>query len=78
MLPARLLEPLQLHLQQVRQTHQRDLQQGYGSVYLPFALERNYPHADRAWIGVGGRGFDASALPPWGQKNQPSGEGRVW
>jgi integrase len=26
------------------------LNQGYGSVYLPFALERKYPHADRAWI----------------------------
>jgi integron integrase len=50
MLPTRLLEPLQLHLHQVKQTHQRDLQQGYGSVYLPFALERKYPHADRDWI----------------------------
>ncbi|WP_425443616.1 tyrosine-type recombinase/integrase [Stenomitos frigidus] len=30
--------------------HQQDLEQGYGSVYLPFALERKYPHADRAWI----------------------------
>lgn len=27
-----------------------DLDQGYGSVYLPFALERKYPHADKAWI----------------------------
>lgn len=50
MLPASLIEPLQRHLQLVRQLHQRDLEQGYGSVYLPFALERKYPHADRAWI----------------------------
>lgn len=50
MLPASLIEPLQKHLQRVRQLHQRDLEQGYGSVYLPFALERKYPHADRAWI----------------------------
>ncbi len=50
MLPSRLVEPLQTHLQQVRQLHQRDLAQGYGSVYLPFALERKYPYADRSWI----------------------------
>lgn len=50
MLPISLVEPLQSHLQWVRQLHQRDLSQGYGAVYLPFALERKYPHADRAWI----------------------------
>jgi len=50
MLPTSLIEPLQKHLQQVKQLHQRDLEQGFGSVYLPFALERKYPHADRAWI----------------------------
>jgi integrase len=26
------------------------LDQGYGSVYLPFALKRKHPHADRTWI----------------------------
>jgi integron integrase len=50
MLPERLIEPLQAHLQRVKRLHQLDLDQGYGSVYLPFALERKYPHADRAWI----------------------------
>lgn len=50
MLPTSLIEPLQVHLQQVKQLHYRDLDQGYGSVYLPFALERKYPNADRAWI----------------------------
>jgi integron integrase len=50
MLPGSLIAPLQSQLQQVRQLHQRDLDQGDGSVYLPFALERKYPHADRAWI----------------------------
>ncbi|QYO62864.1 integron integrase [Leptolyngbya sp. 7M] len=50
MLPERLIEPLQVHLQRVKRLHQLDLDQGYGSVYLPFALERKYPHADRAWI----------------------------
>ena len=50
MLPESLIEPLQQHLKKARQLHQHDLDQGYGSVYLPFALERKYPNADRAWI----------------------------
>ena len=50
MLPTSLIEDLTLHLQRVRQLHQQDLDRGYGSVYLPFALERKYPHADRQWI----------------------------
>ena len=49
-LPGSLITPLQQHLQTVRRLHQLDLDQGYGSVYLPFALERKHPHADRAWI----------------------------
>jgi integron integrase len=50
MLPGSLIEPLQVHLEEVRRWHQRDLEQGYGSVYLPFALERKYLGANRAWI----------------------------
>jgi site-specific recombinase XerD len=30
--------------------HQQDLAKGYGSVYLPHALERKYPHADHQWV----------------------------
>ncbi|ASC69930.1 Integrase/recombinase [Halomicronema hongdechloris C2206] len=50
MLPSSLIDPLRQHLQHVRRLHQHDLDRGYGSVYLPFALERKYPYADRAWI----------------------------
>jgi integron integrase len=50
MLPTCLADPLRAHLQAVRRLHQQDLDRGYGSVYLPFALERKYPHADRQWI----------------------------
>ena len=50
MMPDSLIEPLQEHLRKVKRLHQLDLDQGYGSVYLPFALERKYPHADRAWM----------------------------
>ena len=41
MLPDVLIEPLQTHLQ--------DLREGFGNVYLPFALERKYPNAGREW-----------------------------
>lgn len=30
--------------------HQKDLDLGYGAVYLPNALERKYPNANREWI----------------------------
>ena len=49
LLPERLHVPLRLHLAKVRALHEEDLVQGYGSVYLPFALERKYPQAPRAW-----------------------------
>jgi integron integrase len=49
-LPSSLVLRLKDHLHQVQLTHQQDLAKGYGSVYLPYALERKYPHADRQWI----------------------------
>jgi integron integrase len=49
-LPTSLITGLTDHLQQVQCIHQMDLSRGYGSVYLPYALERKYPHADRQWI----------------------------
>jgi integron integrase len=50
MMPDSLVEPLKAHLQRVKSQHQRDLEKGFGSVYLPFALARKFPHADRQWI----------------------------
>jgi integron integrase len=49
MLPESLIQPLQVHLQQVKTLHEDDLANGYGAVYLPFALERKYPNASREW-----------------------------
>ena len=49
-LPQRIVERLQAHLVLIRHQHQQDLDQGYGQVYLPYALERKYPNADRDWI----------------------------
>jgi integron integrase len=50
MLPDRIVEPLQTQLQRTKQLHQQDLERGYGSVYLPYALERKYPNAEREWV----------------------------
>jgi integron integrase len=49
-LPESLIGPLQAHLQKVKQIHEIDISKGFGSVYLPFALERKYPNADTEWI----------------------------
>jgi integron integrase len=49
MLPAIMKGPLAAHLERVRQVHKRDLGRGYGKVYLPDALARKYPQADREW-----------------------------
>jgi integron integrase len=49
MLPQSLAEPLKRHLEQVKVWHEEDLAEGFGEVYLPFALERKYPGAKRAW-----------------------------
>ena len=50
MLPQQVKDPLQQHLQAVKQLHEADLQAGAGHVYLPYALERKYPNAQREWI----------------------------
>ena len=49
MLPDSLVEPLKVHLARVRALHQDDLQAGFGSVYLPDALEIKYPNAGKEW-----------------------------
>ena len=49
MLPQTVKTPLQEHLQRVRQLHQDDARDGYGAVYLPYALARKYPQAPAEW-----------------------------
>ena len=49
MLPAALVAPLREHLVAVKSLHDQDLAEGFGQVYLPFALERKYPNASREW-----------------------------
>lgn len=50
MLPDVVKEPLGLHLEKVKAMHEKDLSEGAGSVYLPYALERKYPKAEFEWI----------------------------
>jgi len=47
-LPNDLIQPLQTHIEKVEKLHQRDLAQGYGQVWLPFALAKKYPNAATA------------------------------
>ena len=49
MLPDQLRAALEVHLGHVKQWHEQDLARGYGAVYLPYALERKYPNANREW-----------------------------
>jgi len=49
-LPESLIEPLKIYLEQVKMIHAKDLAKGFGSVYMPFALEYKYPNASKDWI----------------------------
>lgn len=44
-LPFKIKNELQIQVQKVKELHQRDLNDGYGSVYIPYALERKFPKA---------------------------------
>jgi integron integrase len=48
-LPESLIQPLHLHLEHVKFIHQKDLSDGFGAVFLPSALERKYPQANKEW-----------------------------
>jgi integron integrase len=50
MLPVNLAAPLTRHLEKVKVQHEQDLEDGFGEVYLPDALERKYRGAARSWI----------------------------
>jgi integron integrase len=49
LLPASLIQPLQVHLAAVKLRHADDLAKGYGAVYLPYALAEKYPNAPTEW-----------------------------
>jgi len=51
MLPPSTIEALQTQLAETKRIHDIDLNNGFGEVYLPNALERKYPNANKtfAW-----------------------------
>lgn len=60
MLPAPIIQPLRQKIEDARRTHRRDLANGFGSVYLPHALERKFGSAakDFRWQYI----FQASQI----------------
>ena len=49
MLPESLVEQLQQQLQKAKRLHDQDLAMGYGTVEMPYALERKYPNTHSEW-----------------------------
>ena len=48
-LPRPLSDSLSHQLERVKLLHESDLREGFGEVYLPYALARKYPSAPREW-----------------------------
>jgi integron integrase len=49
MLPKTIRADLLKQLEYSKQLFSKDIDDGYGDVYLPFALSRKYPNANREW-----------------------------
>ena len=49
MLPQAVKQPLIMHLQRVKDIHEKDVSEGFGRVGLPDALARKYPYAPSEW-----------------------------
>jgi len=46
-IPKKLLDIIELHLKNVKELHNEDLKEGFGNVYIPGALSRKYPNAEK-------------------------------
>jgi integron integrase len=49
LLPESVMADLKEQLERVKAIHENDINQGYGKVYLPYALSRKYPNANLEW-----------------------------
>lgn len=49
LLPPGLVQPIRDQMAVAQRLHQKDLADGLGDVYLPYALARKYPSAGRQW-----------------------------
>jgi len=47
LLPERLKQPLRDQVAKVQKLHRRDIEDGYGEVYMPYLLAKKYPNAAR-------------------------------
>ena len=47
--PELLHKQVRAHLERVKALHEKDLNDGYGEVYLPNALAKKYPNAAKSW-----------------------------
>lgn len=47
--PDELIPALKEQIAIVKVQHQKDLAEGFGTVYLPYALAKKYPHSERQW-----------------------------
>lgn len=47
MMPELIIDQLKDQVRKVKKMHEKDLADGYGSVYLPEALDRKYPNASK-------------------------------
>jgi integron integrase len=44
-LPHKIKDELKIHIEKVKELHEQDLQDGFGGIYIPYALEKKYPKA---------------------------------
>ena len=51
LLPQQLKPHLMEQISLVDKLHRRDFEDGFGEVYLPYALARKYPSAAKSWVG---------------------------
>jgi len=49
LLPPALVQPIRDQMVLAKHLHAQDLAAGLGEVYLPYALERKYPNAEKQW-----------------------------
>lgn len=49
LLPKKIQPLLKDHLRKIKTIHENDLKNGFGEVYLPYALERKYKNAAKEW-----------------------------
>ena len=49
LLPKIVIPALKEHLEKVKLHHQKDLEKGFGTVYMPYALAKKYPNANKEW-----------------------------